>query len=56
LYDAWSGKYEDPNSKPPWNVTVEKWREAAFAFEWMLTAKATSSGKTHYKLTAVEQL
>jgi hypothetical protein len=45
LFDAWMNPATDPG-----------WITAALDFNWMLTAKATSSGKTHYKLVAVEQL
>jgi len=39
-----------------WTDQKQSWITAALDFNWMLTAKATSSGKTHYKLVAVEQL
>jgi len=46
LHEAWYMDRDDGSD----------WVTAALNFRWMLTAKATSSGKTHYKLTAVEQI
>lgn len=36
-------------------MTPDVYRDAVHAFIWQLTAKATASGKTHYKLSAIEQ-
>ena len=36
-------------------MTPDDYRSAVHAFIWQLTAKATASGKTHYKLSAIEQ-
>lgn len=36
-------------------MTPDDYRHAVHAFVWQLTAKATASGKTHYKLSAIEQ-
>jgi len=61
-----NGKYTVSSSAACWKELFEawfmdrddgsNWVTAALNFRWMLTAKATSSGKTHYKLTAVEQI
>jgi len=52
LHEAWIWTDQKQSTRKE----GDDWITAALDFNWMLTAKATSSGKTHYKLVAVEQL
>lgn len=42
-------------NKSKMEMTADDYRDAVHAFIWQLVARETMSGKTHYKLSAIEQ-